>query len=307
MKTIMRWAVVGAFLFGAAEVYAQGPARGADAGAASADAGAAAPTPPPPPTATETAPSPGNLGGPGESCRARTDCKAGLKCMNQTCTDEHEGESCGATADCGGQLKCINNKCTSTIGGAHGHGGGGGGDGGAEWMNFKLEGVHPFVGLTIAGGFDTAGITGNSGFTGGFDTFDGSFLFALNGGLFIDNHQLMFEIAPVTFVYEGKVAPGPAFEMTANYAYFIPVYDGGSFHVFWPLRIGAGLMAGPGDNAGGLAFFEARADLIGPAFQVGHVMIDLHLPTFRWLLTDKSGVQLHFLEWMFGTSLSYVF
>lgn len=262
-------------------------------------------------TQTQTQPPPttgGNdaaLGGPGESCRARADCKNGLKCMNEVCTDEREGESCGATSDCGGRLKCIDNKCTSPLGA---RGGGGGGRGASDWMKFDVTdgNIHPFVGLTVAGGFDTGGITGNTVFTGGFNTFDGAFLFALQGGAFFGNNQLSFEIAPVTFVYDGK-APGPAFEMTANYAYFVPLTKSGDVHVYWPLRFGLGMMAGPDVNALGLAYFQVRADLIGAAIQFGHIVVDLHLPSFRYLVTDKSGVQLHGLEWLFGTSLSYVF
>jgi hypothetical protein len=250
---------------------------------------------PPPPT---------TVGGPGESCRARADCKAGLKCMNQMCTDQHEGETCGATSDCGGELKCIGQKCTSPFGAAHG-GAGGGGDM-TEWMKFNVTdgSPHPFVGVTFAGGFDTLGITGNI-ISGGFNTFDGSFLFALNGGVVIGNHQLSFEAAPFTYIYDGK-AQGPAFEMNASYAYLIPLGDSGNAHFYWPIRFGAGMMAG-GNNTGGLVFFQLRADLIGVAIQVGHVIIDLHLPTFRYAITDRGGSQAHYLDWMFGTSIGYAF
>jgi hypothetical protein len=251
-------------------------------------------------------PPPPTLGGPGESCRARADCKANLKCMNQVCTDQHEGETCGATSDCGGELRCVNNKCASTIGASHG--GSAGGPDMTEWMNFKLTdgNVHPFIGLTVAGGFDTIGASGNA-ISGGFNTFDGAVLFALNGGIFIGNHQLMFEVAPVTFVYDAKFAPGPVFEMTANYAYFIPLTDAGNIHVYWPIRFGLGMLAGPDLNALGLAYFQLRADLIGVAVQMGHVIIDMHLPSFRYSITDKSGSQLHLLDWVFGVSLGYAF
>jgi len=61
--------------------------------------------------ADDAAPKAG-LGGPGESCRARTDCAEGLKCVNQTCTDAREGQACEASSECGG-LKCIAKRCTS--------------------------------------------------------------------------------------------------------------------------------------------------------------------------------------------------
>jgi hypothetical protein len=253
-----------------------------------------------------TPPPPSNLGGAGESCRARADCKNGLKCVNQLCTDEREGQTCGATSDCGGELRCIGGKCTTPIGASH-YGGGGGGPGSEEWMSFKFDDgqPHPFIGVTIAGGFDTLGVTGNGAGLFNTGTIDGAFLFALNGGVFIGNHQLTFEVAPYTFIFDGK-ANGPVFEMNGSYAYFIPLATQGTLHLYYPLRFGLGMMAG-GSNSLNLAFFQIRADLIGAAIQIGHVIIDLHLPSFRYDLTDKSGTQLHIFDWVFGTSIGYVF
>lgn len=257
--------------------------------------------------ADEAQPAQAGGGGAGESCRARADCRAGLKCVAQVCTDEHEGQSCGATSDCGGELKCIRNKCTS--GAAHARGGDDGGHGGGssaaaqEWLAFKLEGVHPFAGLGWSGGFDTVGATGNV--SGGFNSFDGAFLFALHGGLFIDQSQLTFEISPFTYVYDGR-ARGPAFQMNGSYAYFIPMYESEAVQVYWPLRLGVGMVAG-GDNTGDLAFFQIRGDVVGAAIKVGHVMLDLHMPSFRYAITDRFGVQGHLLDWLFGLSASYVF
>ena len=255
---------------------------------------------------------PQTLGGPGESCRARSDCKGGLRCVSQVCTDEHEGQACGATSDCGGgDLRCIQNKCTTPGAAAHSSSGGGSGSsaGGDDWMKFNpTDGnMHPYVGLTFAGGFMTAGISGNTPFTGGFNTFRGGLLFALNGGLYLGNHQLSFEIAPVTYWPTLASPPGPAFEMSANYAYMIPLTESGNMHVFWPIRFGLGMAAGPDLNLLGLAWFQARLDLIGVAVQMGHVVVDFHLPTFRYAITDKSGVQAHLLDWLFGASIGYVF
>jgi len=251
----------------------------------------------------------GTLGGPGESCRARADCKADLKCVNQVCVDEREGQTCGATSDCGGELKCINHKCSSGTAASSSKSAGGGGAGGDDWMKFNpTDGnLHFFAGLTGAGGFGTTGITGNTPFTGGFNTFNGTAVFALDGGAYIGNHQLSVEIAPVTYVWDAKFAPGPVFEISGNYAYFVPLAESGDIRVFWPLRFGLGMFAGPSNNLGGLAFFEVRADLIGAAIQVGHVVIDLHLPSFRYAITDKNGSQAHMLHWLFGTTIGYVF
>jgi hypothetical protein len=259
---------------------------------------------------TQPQPQPqGQTGGPGESCRARADCNGGLRCVNQVCTDEHEGQACGATSDCGGVLKCIQNKCT-TPGAASAKPASGSSDASlGDWLKFNpLDGqAHPFVGFVLAGGFDTLGATGNgSAVFKSFSSFDGAFLFALAAGVYLGNHQLSVEVAPVTFIYDAK-APGPVFEASANYAYFIPLTEAGSIRVYWPIRFGAGIFAGPDLNALGFAYFQARADLVGVAVQVGHLMIDFHLPSFRWQLTDKSGTQLHFLDWLFGMTVGYAF
>lgn len=258
------------------------------------------------------------IGGPGESCRARSDCKAGLKCVNQTCADEREGQACSATADCGGELKCIAKKCTSGSQPVYTdvdddrkgrrHGGGGGGGGVEEWLDFKLEGVHPFAGLTWGGGFETAGLTGNSG-SGGFNSFDGNFLFALQGGVFIDKHELKLELAPFTYLLDAKTnafARGAVFELSGSYAYYIPLYDSPTLKAYWPLRIGLGFVAGA-DNTAGLVYFQPSADVVGVALQIGHIMLDMHLPSFRYAVTDRGGAQLSWLSWTFGLSASYVF
>jgi hypothetical protein len=65
-------------------------------------------------------------------------------------------------------------------------------------------------------------------------------------------------------------------------------------------------MAGA-NNTFDLAFFQIQADVLGAAIQLGHVIIDMHLPSFRYNITDKDGTQVHFLDWVFGTTLSYVF
>ncbi len=60
------------------------------------------------------------LGEVGESCRARTDCRTGLKCINSQCAapsatapQTKEGQGCETTADCSsdGALRCISKVC----------------------------------------------------------------------------------------------------------------------------------------------------------------------------------------------------
>jgi hypothetical protein len=69
---------------------------------------------------------------------------------------------------------------------------------------------------------------------------------------------------------------GPAFQMMGSYGYFIPLYDG-DVKVYWPLRLGVGMMAGA-NNTLGLVYFQTHADVLGTAIQICHVMIDLALP-----------------------------
>jgi hypothetical protein len=251
------------------------------------------PAPQPQPQAQPVA---AKLGGPGESCRARADCSEGLKCQNQTCTDEHEGQTCGATADCG-QLRCIDHKCSTGASSSSSSGGGGGG--GGDWMQFKFgEGVHPFGGIGLLGGPALVGLT----ILGTFNTaVRGAFLFALQGGVMIDRHQLSLEVSPFTYT---PLFIDPTFQMNASYAYLIPLTEGSGYTVSWPLRIGAGLMTG---NTNGLVYFQARADVLGVAVSVGHILIDISLPSFRWDVTASNGNTAHVFSWLFGFNTSYVF
>jgi hypothetical protein len=256
----------------------------------------------------------------GESCRRRADCKEGLKCVRHTCTDPHEGETCGATADCGGELKCINQRCTSpgspsstsSTARAPSEGEGGGGEAKpeasasapADWMKFRIDdgGVHPFIGITgLLGGFGIAGQTADGG-PSQFGAVGSALLFALKGGVIVGgHHELAVELTPF---FTANPGTGAVFEMNASYGYLIPITE----HVSWPLRLGAGIMAGPSPNALDLAWFELRADLVGLNIHVGHFMVDLHLPSFRYFLTDAGGgVKGHIFNWLFGASFGYAF
>ncbi len=280
------------------------------------------------------------LGGPGESCRARADCKRGLKCLAAVCIDEHDGESCGATSDCG-TLKCIDKICVNPSA-SHAHPPvvvehpttttqtptpqvdepiGGGHDVNAEeppshasqdWLRFELKGVHPFVGFTVGFGFLNGGYTGSQGSLWG-NGVDGAFLFALRGGVLINHHELAVEISPFTDFWDLRVAPGPAFQFNVSYGYLIPLIPRPTAGISWPIRVGVGIFAG-GTNTNSNVFFEGRADLIGVAFNTGHVIIELHAPSFRYALTNGhvegvavEGVSTHYLSFFFGTSVSYAF
>jgi hypothetical protein len=57
------------------------------------------------------------LGDVGESCRARSDCRSGLRCVNAQCAapvaQTKEGQACEATSDCSadGSLRCVSKVC----------------------------------------------------------------------------------------------------------------------------------------------------------------------------------------------------
>jgi hypothetical protein len=219
------------------------------------------------------------VGGSGESCRARSDCQEGLACIRETCTNPNAPHSSAPSPSLeGDQPK-------------------------SDWIQFRLEGIHGFVGLTWATGPVVLGLSGNT--KSGFNKADGGFLFALRGGAFIGRSQLTFEVSPFSYLYDHR-AQGPAFQMNGSYAYFIPLKTTGNVLLHWPMRVGVGMMAG-GDNTEARAYFQARADLVGLAVQIGHVMLEFHAPSFRYFATDYRGTQGHILTWLLGLDASYVF
>lgn len=257
----------------------------------------------------------------GESCRRKTDCKEGLKCVRRVCTDPHEGETCGATADCGGgELKCIADKCTSPNAPVtakpkpsqpEGDDNGGGDAAKPEtkaastdWLKFRLDDgqTHPFIGITgVLGGFGIAGQDLGIGAGLNFGAVGGALLFALKAGIIVGgHHELAAEITPFFTAFPVGAA---VFETNVSYGYLIPITE----HVSWPLRLGVGIMAGPSPNAQDLAWFQVRADLVGVQINVGHLMIDLHLPSFRYFVTSSNGATGHILNWDFGAGFGYAF
>lgn len=238
-------------------------------------------------TSTTAAPPPGPpdeslLGGAGESCRSRADCKTGLKCVDHTCLDQN------AKAPEPGPENAQPETAPS------------------EWMSFRLEGVHPFAGLNLMGGpaiplFALSGrsITRNA---------NGSFQLALRGGVFVGRTELALELAPFTYLpysTDTVAFAGAAFSVMGTVGHFIPLHEG-TVSLYWPLRGGVGLMAG-GHNTGDLAYFEARADLVGVALRIGHLVLDFMAPSFRYAVSGSNGTTVHLFSWHFGGNISYVF
>jgi hypothetical protein len=180
-----------------------------------------------------------------------------------------------------------------------------------EWLHHRVKGIRPFIGFTLAGGVVNGGYSGAARSAWGSGA-DGAFLFALRGGVFLGpRHELALEVSPFTDVWDTQ-APGPTFQVNGTYGYWLPLVQGETVQLSWPLRVGAGVMIG-GSNTGNNVFFQGRADLIGIALKVGHLIIEGHLPSFRYALTNGrfpgfggDGVTQHVLTWFIGTSVSYV-
>jgi hypothetical protein len=86
----------------------------------------------------------------------------------------------------------------------------------------------------------------------------------------------------------------------------IPLVERGPVSLYWPLRIGVGMVAGA-NNSQGLAYFEARADAVGVGLRVGHLLFDLMAPSFRYAFTHRLGTMVHLVSWHVGGNVSYVF
>lgn len=254
--------------------------------------------------------------GPGESCFSSRDCTGGLTCIDNVCAHEVppsamkpgsgprgvRGESCRARADCGEGLMCLHGECADERARSHDASD----DAGAEWLRFDLHGSHPFLGIAWMGGPAWATLSSPLGTSNDSNVRSG-FLFALRGGAIFDNHELAIELSPMTYVpYSAPFSNGPVFQINGTYGYYAPLYDSAAVSVYWPVRVGAGIFAG-GDNTGGLVYFQAIGDLVGPAIRVGHLIIDLRLPSFRYAVTSRNSWTVHMFSWELGASLNYVF
>ncbi len=232
-------------------------------------------TPPPPATGPER-PLSEMLGGPGESCRARADCEANLVCMDHTCVDPNHPpppKSPPAPA-------------------------------------FELRGLHAFVGLAVRGGPAWL-VTNIGGVTAHDPNLAGSFAFALRAGVFANRNELAVELSPFTDLAYRNLPlylTGPAFAASFTYGYYAPLYEGTNVGVYWPLRVGVGVLAG-GNNTSGLAYLQGRLDLIGFAVRVHHVMFGVDLPSFRYLFTPLPGGAgtVHVFAWRGGVTFEYLF
>jgi hypothetical protein len=222
------------------------------------------------------------LGDAGESCRARADCRTDLHCIDALCTSVKPGVSTG--------LSLADGK------------------------------AHPFMGWTLTGGFTIAAVTGNGPGVGGAN---GAFGTAFDVGMFVGMHQVTMTIGEGVFIGPAPLngSPGTAqggLDMALSYAYLLRLALWGGTRLYWPVRIGVGMLIIPGGLSlpgtsafPGAPFLEVRADVTGLMIQAGHVFVDLHLPTFAYALTSSvnSNPQAlaHLLDWQFGATVGFGF
>lgn len=178
--------------------------------------------------------------------------------------------------------------------------------GGEDWMHFELKGFHPFVGVGLLGGpaKPFSATTGRDQFP-----ITGSLLFSLRGGFYAGRNEIAIEMSPMTYAAFTDGSRGPQFQLAFDYTGLIPLQEGPTVSLYWPMRFGVGFVAG--NMAIGRSeptFLQLRFDLIGFAIKVGHVMIDLSLPSFRHLYSpgDQNG-NFMFFTWHIGAQVSYIF
>jgi hypothetical protein len=214
------------------------------------------------------------LGTAGESCRARSDCESNLKCVDLVCVDDNAPSKPKTQAPA------------------------------TPSKSFALQGVRGFAGVSIRGGpgWRMVGkVTDKS--------LEGTFAFALRVGLFANRNELALEIAPFTDLPYNSQPPfsGAAFGAVATYGYYAVLYETPNVGVYWPVRFGVGILAGA-NNTSSLAFVQGRLDLIGFALRFNRVIVDLDLPSFRYLFTDDAtGQTIHVFAWRAGLNVALMF
>jgi hypothetical protein len=202
----------------------------------------------------------------GESCRARADCAAGLACVRETCMDE--------SSAVGEREEVLD-----------------------DFQRFSYEGVHGFAGLLLAGGPSAF-----HSFSRSRTSLFGNFAFSFRGGVTLGRLELAVELSPMThwMITQGL---GPHFQVSGTVGYLLPMVERGAWKVSWPLRIGAGALAG--NTARPL--FEARADLVGLQIAYGHAALDLYLPSVRTFADVDSSIGSVTVAWAFGAGATYFF
>lgn len=250
------------------------------------------------------------LGEEGESCRARSDCIEGLRCIENTCvaSNEDDSDAVDVSEEGEGEAEQPGGEGSETSGSESGEIEAEGEsdeeveeEGSQRWADFELGGVHFFAGLTFA-----PGMTGYWPYGGDLPIW-ASFFFAFRLGALFNRTELSIELAPATWVWDfdpSSHISGLDYEGNLNSLSFL-VNIGGlveiTDNVYWPFRFGLGLSAHELPLAS--VYMQGRLDVIGLVYQHGHLLFELNLPSIRFH-SDLHNIGIW--GWLFTFSVSYV-
>lgn len=148
----------------------------------------------------------------------------------------------------------------------------------------------PYAGIALGPGFAFT-YDYNAGQAG---SIFGSFLFAIRAGFLFGHTDLQVEVSPVTWLPATAGQP----VLQANISLGTLHHIAGNF--YWPTRFGLGVAAVNLPDP----LFMQRLELIGLAYQMGHVLIELDAPTFRHG-TDFSNYGLFSFGFNLGASYAF--
>lgn len=245
------------------------------------------------------------LGDVGESCRARADCRTGLKCINAVCTAPapvtKEGQGCEATSECSsdGSLRCIAKVCSKPRSAV------------TPAPPFTTappppppapmaatppapvrDSGPPPVPVRSSASMDNAVVTETvaepTAFSGtkffiGLDAMAGVLTAlptlgpSVKFGWFFNKTQLSFELgaaaSAITFI-----------TARASLGFCVPFIERDDFAFFWSPKAGLSTMAGAFVTTG------LHADLVSFGIRTGHWLFDVQLPSIgAHLFLDGSG------------------
>jgi hypothetical protein len=239
------------------------------------------------------------VGAVGESCRARSDCGEGLRCIQNVCTnpcgdktcDGRGGEDCNTCPrDCG---PCKSRPTTPAATPAAAPAATPAAATPAKskrWKDFELQGTHFFGGFTIG-----PGMTGQWAYGGPVEV-EGAFFFAFRLGVLLDRMELGLEISPRAWLWDFEPEKS-SFSLNVSIGGYLEVAD----NAYWPLRFGLGFTTG--DMTRKDVYMQGRLDIIGLVYQYGHLLFELNLPSTRFHSEMKEyGIW----AWLFNISITYV-
>lgn len=206
-----------------------------------------------------------------------------------------EGESCRARSDCADRLRCVRGVCVAPKAEVKGR----------KWAQFKFDrGVHGFIGSGMVLGVDQVIIANG---VASRDRLVASGATWLRGGVLLGHHEFGLEVAPVSTIGSGAYIESTlAMQVSTSYGFMVPLASGRVAALYMPLRLGVGGMFSL-DNR---LHFLARAES-GLALALGHFLIELHAPSFRYAVgadtTTAGTFSRHHVMIGSGATVAYTF